>query len=331
MRLAIVGVTGMVGGAILKVLDEFDIGISNFIPVASEASVGKNITFRNKDYKVIDLNKALKQDIDIAIFSAGGSVSKEWAPKFAKKGVYVIDNSSAWRMSPEIKLIVPEVNISMLNPEDKIIANPNCSTIQLVVALWPLHKLYNLKRVIVSTYQSVTGSGYKGANQLTEEGNGKSASNPAYPHQIHHNCIPHGGDFLENLYTEEEQKLINETRKILNLPDLAITSTVVRVPVMGGHSESVNIEFDNEPDLISINKTLESALGIILEDKPFENQYPMPITAQGKNETFVGRIRLDNSNKNAINLWVVADNLRKGAATNAVQIAEYIADNFLEI
>ncbi len=331
MKLAIIGVTGMVGGAILNVLNDFNIEIENLIPVASKASSGKEIIFRDKKHTVVCLDKALEQDIDIAIFSAGGTVSREWAPKFAEKGIYVVDNSSAWRMDADKKLIVPEVNISLLNPEDKIIANPNCSTIQLVVALWPLHKKFKLERVVVSTYQSVTGSGYKGLNQITEEEKGNSSSNPAYPHQIHQNCLPHGGAFLDNLYTEEEEKLINETRKILSIPDLKITSTVVRVPVLGGHSESVNIEFANKPDLKSVYEELENAMGIIIEDKPFENIYPMPINSKNKNETFVGRIRPDNSNENAINLWVVADNLRKGAATNAVQIAEYIADNFLEL
>ena len=330
MKLAVVGATGMVGGAIIKVLDDFQISIDSFIPIASKSSEGKKISFRDKEYSLICIEDALDMDIDIAIFSAGKTISKEWAPKFAAKGIYVVDNSSAWRMDPDKKLIVPEVNIAILDPEDKIIANPNCSTIQLVVALWPLHKKFNLERVIVSTYQSVTGSGYRGLDQITEEENGTNPTNPAYPHQIHRNCIPHGGEFLDNLYTEEEEKLINETRKILNLPELKITSTVVRVPVIGGHSESVNIEFKNKPDLSIVNEILENAMGIIVEDKPSENTYPMPIKTEGRNETFVGRIRKDNSNENAINMWVVADNLRKGAATNAVQIAEYIADNFLE-
>ncbi|MDD2634077.1 MAG: aspartate-semialdehyde dehydrogenase [Bacteroidales bacterium] len=330
MKLAIVGVTGMVGGEILKVLDDFIVEIEEFYPVASERSAGKTMFFREKEYKILNLSQTLEKEIDIVIFSAGSTISLEWAPKFAKKGVYVVDNSSAWRMYADIKLIVPEVNISLLNPDDKIIANPNCSTIQLAVVLSPLHKLYGLKRVIVSTYQSVTGSGFKGANQLLEEENGQIASNPVYPHQIYHNCIPQGGAFLDNLYTEEEEKLINETRKILNLSKLAITTTVVRVPVLGGHSESVNIEFYEKPDLKEINEILAESMGIVLQDAPFENLYPMPLAIKGRNETFVGRMRYDNSNENAINLWVVADNLRKGAATNTVQIAQYIADNFID-
>ncbi|MDD4149336.1 MAG: aspartate-semialdehyde dehydrogenase [Bacteroidales bacterium] len=330
MKLAIVGVTGMVGGTILKVLDDFNVELEEFYPIASEKSVGKAISFRGKEYKILSLLEAIDKEIDVAIFSAGKTVSLEWAPKYASKGVYVVDNSSAWRMSADIKLIVPEVNISLLNPEDKIIANPNCSTIQLAVVLWPLHELYGIKRVVVSTYQSVTGSGFKGSNQLMEEENGQSSANPAYPHQIYHNCIPQGGAFLNNLYCEEEDKLINETRKILNLSELAITATVVRVPVLGGHSESVNIEFYEKPNLEEINEILAESMGIVLQDAPFENLYPMPLAVKDRNETFVGRIRYDNSNDNAINLWVVADNLRKGAATNAVQIAQYIVDNFID-
>ncbi len=329
MKLAIVGATGMVGSTILKVLDEYKIELENLVLVASESSAGKEINFRNKKHSVITLEKALSEDIEIAIFSAGKTVSLEWAPKFTEKGIFVVDNSSAWRMHDDKKLIVPEVNIALLNPEDKIIANPNCSTIQLMVVLWPLHKLFGLERVIVSTYQSVTGSGYKGMNQLKSEESGEKSENPAYPHQIHHNCIPHGGAFLENLYTEEEEKLIKESQKILGLPDLKITSTVVRVPVLGGHSESVNIEFKNKPELQVVVDALKNAPSVIIEDNPSENIYPMPISSHDRNETYVGRIRLDNSNKNAINLWIVADNLRKGAATNAVQIAEYIEDNFL--
>ncbi len=330
MKLAIVGVTGMVGGEILKVLDDFIVEIEEFYPVASERSAGKIMFFREKEHKILNLSQALEKEIDIVIFSVGSTISLEWAPKFAAKGIYVVDNSSAWRMSADIKLIVPEVNISLLNPEDKIIANPNCSTIQLAVVLFPLHKLYGLKRVVVSTYQSVTGSGFKGSKQLMEEENGQVASNPAYPHQIYHNCIPQGGAFLDNLYTEEEEKLINEIRKIFNLSELAITSTVVRVPVLGGHSESVNIEFYEKPDLKEINSTLADSMGIVIQDTPSKNLYPMPLNVTGRNESFVGRIRYDNSNNKAINLWIVADNLRKGAATNTVQIAQYIADNFID-
>lgn len=330
MKLAIIGVTGLVGSTILKVLDEYKFEFDELIPVASKASAGKSLTYRGKEYKLICPEEALLRKPDIAIFSAGKTVSLEYAPKFAEIGTFVVDNSSAWRMTEDIKLIVPEVNISLLEESDKIIANPNCSTIQLVVALWPLHKKYGLKRVVVSTYQSVTGSGYKGSNQLINERDGKEVECPAYPHQINENCLPHGGNFTENGYTDEELKLVFETRKILGINDLKITSTVVRVPVMGGHSESVNIEFENKPSISEVTECLTNAMGIIVEDNPAENHYPMPITAEGRNETFVGRIREDHSCENAINLWVVADNLRKGAATNAVQIAEYISDNFID-
>lgn len=329
MKLAIIGATGLVGGTILKVLDEYNFNFDELIPVASNTSCGKHVTFKDKQYEVKSIDYALEQKPDIAIFSAGKTISLEYAPKFAEVGTFVVDNSSAWRMQDEIKLIVPEVNISLLEESDKIIANPNCSTIQLVVALWPLHKKYKLKRVVVSTYQSVTGSGYKGSNQLICERDGKDVECPAYPHQINENCIPHGGEFTENGYTDEELKLVHETRKILGINDLRITSTVVRVPVMGGHSEAVNIEFENKPNIAEVIECLTNAMGIIVEDNPAENHYPMPITAEGRNETFVGRIREDHSCENAINLWVVADNLRKGAATNAVQIAEYISDNFI--
>lgn len=329
MKLAIVGVTGMVGSAILKVLEERNFEFDELIPVASSASVGKTIDFKGKSYSVLSIEDALKKKPDIAIFSAGKTISQEWAPKFAKIKCFVVDNSSAWRMDENIPLIVPEVNIAILEDDDYIISNPNCSTIQLVVVLWPLHKKYKLKRVVVSTYQSVTGSGFKGYNQLMQERSGKKAENPAYPHQIDLNCIPHGGAFLDNDYTEEEMKLIDESRKILALPELKITSTVVRVPVTGGHSESVNIEFSKKPDIKKIKEILASSMGIILQDKPEQNEYPMPINSINRNETFVGRVRLDESNPKAINLWIVADNLRKGAATNTVQIAEYLADNFI--
>jgi aspartate-semialdehyde dehydrogenase len=321
MKLAIVGATGLVGGTILKVLDEFDFQYDELILVASKNSVGKTINYRNRDYKIIDIDAAISQKPDIAIFSAGKQISLECAPKFAEVGTYVIDNSSAWRMDNSKKLIVPEVNISALDKNDKIIANPNCSTIPLVVVLYPLHLKYGLKRVVVSTYQSVTGSGLKGVNQLLSERENKKPENPAYPHQIDLNCIPHGGAFLENDHTEDEMKLINEPAKILGIPDLKLTSTVVRVPVLGGHSESVNIEFDKKPNINEIREILKNSKGIILQDEPQNNEYPMPINSKDRNETFVGRIRLDNSNENAINLWITADNLRKGAATNAVQIA----------
>ncbi|MDR2834721.1 MAG: aspartate-semialdehyde dehydrogenase [Bacteroidales bacterium] len=329
MKLAVVGVTGLVGQTILKILEENNFQVDELIPIASEKSVGKTIIFNQKKYKVCDLKTAINLNPNIAIFSAGKDVSLEWAPKFAKKGTYVIDNSSAWRMNDNIKLIVPEVNISILNPDDKIIANPNCSTIQLVVVLWNLHLKYKLKRVIVSTYQSVSGSGFKGINQLECEAKNINPQINAYPHQIYLNCIPHGGNFLENDYTEEEMKLTNESRKILNIPNLKLTGTVVRVPVKGGHSESVNIEFSKKPDIKKIKEILANTLGITIQDNPANNEYPLAINAEGKNDIFVGRIRLDNSNEKAINLWIVSDNLRKGAATNAVQIAEYICDNFI--
>jgi aspartate-semialdehyde dehydrogenase len=329
MKLAIVGATGLVGQTVLKVLEERNFEIDELILVASESSVGKTISYKNKNFKVVSLETALASKPNIAIFSAGKTVSLEWAPKFAKAGTYVIDNSSAWRMDDNVKLIVPEVNIAILDKEDKIIANPNCSTIQLVVVLWPLHKKYKIKRVVVSTYQSVTGSGYKGIKQLMTERDGSKAENPAYPHNIDLNCIPHGGAFLENGYTEEEMKLVFESRKILGLPNLQLTSTVVRVPVLGGHSESVNIEFVYIPDIKYISFLLANSMGIIVQDNPLLNEYPMPRNSQNCDDTFVGRIRLDESNNKAINLWITADNLRKGAATNAVQIAEYIFDNFM--
>ena len=329
MKLAIIGATGLVGSTILKVLEERNFEFDDLILVASKSSLGKSITFKNKEFKIVDIEKALSERPDVVIFSAGKQISLEWVEKFAGNGSYVIDNSSAWRMNDNVKLIVPEVNIALLEPNDKIIANPNCSTIQLVVVLWPLHKKYKLKRVIVSTYQSVTGSGCKGLNQLMDERNGKVPENPAYPHNIDLNCIPHGGTFLENKYTEEEIKLTNESRKILGIPDLRLTSTVVRVPVTGGHSESVNIEFSRKPKLEEVYEILGNSMGIVVEDDPINNLYPMPVSSKDKDETFVGRIRIDNSNDKAINLWITADNLRKGAATNAVQIAEYIFDNFI--
>lgn len=329
MKLAIVGVTGLVGSTILKVLEEKKFNVGELIPVASESSKGKKVVFGDKEWGVIGIEEAFRRKPDIAIFSAGKNVSLDWASKFADKGTYVIDNSSAWRMHEDKKLIVPEVNIAILEPEDRIIANPNCSTIQLVVVLWPLHKKYGLKRVVVSTYQSVSGSGFKGIDQLMNERAGKMVNKPAYPHNIDLNCIPHGGSFLDDGYTEEEIKLTNESRKILGLPDLKLTGTVVRVPVTGGHSESVNIEFKKTPNIKEVCEILNNSMGIIVLDDLNKNEYPMPITSNGRDETFVGRIRMDNSNEKAINLWITADNLRKGAATNAVQIAEYIYDNFI--
>jgi aspartate-semialdehyde dehydrogenase len=329
MKLVVAGATGLVGQEILKVLQEHQIKIDELIPVASENSIGRIIKFDDREFKICSFEEALTKNPDAAIFSAGKDVSLKWAPEFAKRKITVIDNSSAWRMNKEIKLVVPEVNAEQLNKSDYIIANPNCSTIQLVVVLWPLHKFYGLKRIIVSTYQSVSGSGYKGINQLFLERNSKIVENPAYPHQIDLNCIPHGGAFLENEYTEEEIKLVNESSKIMSIPDLKITGTVVRVPVIGGHSESVNIEFQKTPDIQELKSILKSSPGIILEDNPGENKYPMPLNVRGKDAVFVGRIRKDLSNENAVNLWIVADNLRKGAATNAVQILEYLLKNNL--
>ncbi|MDY0315296.1 MAG: aspartate-semialdehyde dehydrogenase [Bacteroidales bacterium] len=330
MKLAIIGVSGMVGASLLKVLEEFNFKFDDFIPVASEKSLGKSVYLFGKEYKIISIEQALEQKPDIAIFSAGKSVSLKWAEKFANNSCFVVDNSSAWRMNENIPLIIPEVNISILEKENKIIANPNCSTIQLATVLWPLHLRYKLKRVIISTYQSVTGSGHKGINQLIAERSGQKPEQMAYPHQIDLNCIPQGGEFLENNYTEEEMKLVYETRKILGLDNLKITATVVRVPVFGGHSESVNIELENKFEISEIKDTIEETNGLSLLDNPQKNIYPMPLIAENSNHIFVGRVRRDESCENTVNLWIVADNLRKGAATNAVQIAQYICDNFIE-
>jgi len=325
MKLAIVGVTGMVGQEILKVLKEFSFKIDEFIPVASEKSVGKSIEFNQQTYQIKSLQEAVELKPDIAIFSAGGQTSLEWAPKFAEVGTTVIDNSSAWRMDETKKLIVPEINANLLTKEDKIIANPNCSTIQLVMTLAPLHHLYNIKRVVVSTYQSISGTGVKAIKQLEAELKGEKVE-MVYPYPIHENCLPHCDDFLDNDYTKEEMKLTNETKKILD-DSIKVTATAVRVPVSGGHSESVNIEFEQAPNISTIRKVLHETEGIVLKDNPDTNTYPMPIYAKGKNDVFVGRIRLDESQPNTINLWIVADNIRKGAATNAVQIAQYLVDN----
>jgi len=323
MRIAIVGSTGLVGSEILKVIEELNITVKEIIPVASEKSVGKTVTFKGKEYKVIGLKDGVEAKPNIAIFSAGGDVSKEWAPEFAKTGCFVIDNSSAWRMDPSVKLIVPEINGSTLTPDDKIIANPNCSTIQLVMALAPLHKEFDMKRVVISTYQAITGSGQKALNQLENERAGIKGE-MAYPHPIDYNCLPHCDVFTENDYTKEEMKLVNETRKIICDNNIGLTSTAVRVPVTGGHSESVNIEFRKKFTIEDIRSLLSESPGITVVDNPTNNEYPMPITARGKNDVFVGRIRRDNSIENGLNLWIVADNLRKGAATNAVQIVEHL-------
>ena len=328
MKLAVVGATGLVGREILKVLEERKIHPSLFIPVASSKSWGKVIRFHEKEFMVTSHEEAIRQCPDIAIFSAGGNASKQWAPKYADAGITVIDNSSAWRMEDHVPLVVPEINASILTREDKIIANPNCSTIQMVIALAPLHKKYRIKRIIVSTYQSVTGTGAKAVMQLENERKGIKGE-MAYPYPIDLNLIPHGGFFLENGYTSEEVKLENETRKILGDPEIGVSATVVRVPVYVGHSEAVNVEFHEAFDIDNVLALLSSASGIVLQDDPPGNIYPMPLLAQGKDEVFVGRIRRDGTRPNCLNLFIVSDNLRKGAATNAVQIAQYIIEKFL--
>lgn len=328
MRIAVVGATGLVGQKMLQVLAERNFPVTELIPVASERSVGKEIEYQSKKYKIVSMQDAIDMKPNIALFSAGGSTSLEWAPKFAEVGTIVIDNSSAWRMHPEKKLVVPEVNAGVLTKEDKIIANPNCSTIQLVVALKPLNDLNPMTRVVVSTYQSVTGTGVKAVTQMENERKGITGD-MAYKYQIDMNLIPQIDVFLENGYTKEEQKIMDETKKILGLPDLKITTTTVRVPVMGGHSESVNIQFENPVDLGQVSTSLANFSGIKLLDNPSESQYPMPITAHDNDYVWIGRIRKDDSADNAINLWIVSDNLRKGAATNAVQIAEYLVSNGL--
>ncbi len=322
MKIAVVGATGLVGSIMLKALEEKKIPVTELIPVASKKSKGKSVVFQGKQIPVSDLADALEKKPDIALFSAGSGVSLEWAPKFANVGTYVIDNSSAWRMDKGKKLVVPEINSNILTKEDHIIANPNCSTIQLVMALNPLHEKYRVKRLVISTYQSITGSGIKAVRQLENERNGVSAEK-FYPHPIDKNCLPHCDVFQEGGYTKEELKLVNETHKILNDYDIGITATAVRVPVEGGHSESVNVEFETDFEMDEIKGILSKSQGIVLQDTPNENLYPMPVTSHGKDEVFVGRLRRDFSQKNSLNMWIVSDNLRKGAATNAVQIAEY--------
>jgi aspartate-semialdehyde dehydrogenase len=323
MHVAVVGATGLVGTKMLQVLEERNFPISRLIPVASERSVGKTIKFRGKRHKIVSMTEAIQKKPDVAIFSAGGNTSKEWAPRFAEVGTVVIDNSSAWRMDPEKKLVVPEVNAHVLTNQDMIIANPNCSTIQMVVALKPLHDRYTIKRVVVSTYQSVTGTGVKAVNQLMNERKGKSGER-AYPYPIDLNLLPHIDVFLENGYTKEEMKMVHETKKIMGDHHIRVTATTVRVPVLGGHSEAVNVEFEQDFDLADVRSLLENAPGIVVVDDPANLQYPMPIDAHDKDEVFVGRLRRDESQPNTLNMWIVSDNLRKGAATNAVQIAEYL-------
>lgn len=328
MKVAVVGATGMVGNVMLKVLAERNFPITELLPVASEKSVGKSIAYKGKEYTIIGLEAAVAAKPDIAIFSAGGSTSLKWAPKFAEVGTTVIDNSSAWRMNPDNKLVVPEINANVLTKADKIIANPNCSTIQLVMVLNPLHQKYGIKRVIVSTYQSITGTGVKAVEQLNNEQQGIKGE-MAYPYPIDKNCLPHCDVFTESGYTKEEIKLMTEPKKIMQDDSFSLTATAVRVPVVGGHSESVNIEFKSDVDVKEIRKILHETSGVVLQDNTDTNTYPMPIYAADKNEVFVGRIRKDESQPNTINLWIVADNLRKGAATNAVQIAEYLVKNGL--
>ena len=323
MKVAVVGATGLVGTVMLKVLEERNFPLTELLPVASAKSAGKTIRFKGKDVKILTIDEAIAAKPDIALFSAGGGTSLTEAPRFAEVGTVVIDNSSAWRMDPDKKLVVPEVNAHVLTKQDKIIANPNCSTIQMVVVLEPLHKKYGIKRVVVSTYQSVTGTGVKAVEQLMNERKGISGA-MAYPHTIDLNVIPHIDVFLENGYTKEEMKMIVETKKIMGDESIQVTATTVRIPVMGGHSESVNIEFEKDFDLAEVRQLLAQEAGIVVVDDPSNSKYPMPKDAHEKDEVFVGRIRRDESQKNTLNLWIVADNLRKGAATNAVQIAEYL-------
>ena len=319
------GATGLVGGEILKVLEERNFPVSEIIPVASERSIGKKVSFKGKEYTVVGYDEAIAKKPNVAIFSAGGSTSLAIAPKFAEAGITVVDNSSAWRMDPTKKLVVPEVNADVLTAEDKIIANPNCSTIQMVVVLKPLHDKYKIKRVVVSTYQSVTGTGKAAVDQLFGERAGDSSVEKVYPYTIDLNVLPHIDVFQENGYTKEEMKMIKETNKIMGDDSIRVTATTVRIPTIGGHSEAVNIEFENDFDLAEVRALLEATEGVIVQDDPANLVYPMPINAHGKDEVFVGRIRRDESQDNTLNLWIVADNLRKGAATNAVQIAEYLS------
>ena len=344
MRIAVVGATGLVGSKMLQVLDEQQVKIDELIVAASERSVGKEIVFQGKTYRVVSVDEAIARRPDIAIFSAGAAASRQYAPQFAKNGTYVIDNSSAWRMEPNVPLVVPEINADTITAETRIIANPNCSTIEMVMALAPIHKAFGIKRLVISTYQSVSGSGLKGINQLNNEETYKSQLptfnsqlstdsqlstlnsqlKNAYPHQIYRNVLPHGGDFCDNGYTTEEEKLVNETHKILRDNNIAVTATVCRVPVTGGHSEAVNVETLKPFEIEEVRRLLETMPGVVVQDDPAHNLYPMALTAYDKDEVFVGRIRRDFSIPNGLNLWVVSDNIRKGAATNAVQIAQYL-------
>jgi len=328
MKTAVIGATGMVGQAMIKVLEQRNFPVTEFIPAASERSVGKEVMFKGKAIKIVSVKEAMEAKPVFAIFSAGASTSRDWAQEFAKNGTVVIDNSSYWRMYPNVPLIVPEVNSHAIKKGDKIIANPNCSTIQLVMALAPIHREYKIKRLVIATYQSVTGTGVKAVKQMENERAGLLGE-MAYAHPIDKNCFPHGGSFQADSYTTEEQKLIDETRKILEDPTIMVTATVVRIPVVGGHSEAVNIEFEQEFDIENIKSLIAAFSGVVIYDNPSKNEYPMPIMAHNRDEVFVGRIRRDFSKEKCLNLWIVSDNIRKGAATNAVQIAEYMAENKL--
>ncbi|MBO5956280.1 MAG: aspartate-semialdehyde dehydrogenase [Bacteroidales bacterium] len=327
MKVAVIGATGLVGQKMLQVLAEQNLQIDEIIVAASDKSIGRKVTYKDQELTLISMDQAVEARPNIAIFSAGAEVSLQYAEKFAAVGTYVIDNSSAWRKDKNVPLVVPEINASDISVDNHIIANPNCTTICMLMALAPLHRKYNAKRLVISTYQSVSGSGQKGLNQLAMEQKGEVCDNPAYPTQIHENVIPHGGNFLENGYTAEEEKLVFETNKILH-SDIAVTATVVRVPVYGGHSESINIEFENDFDLDEVRSILSAAPGVVLYDNPSENIYPTPVMAYDKDDVFVGRIRRDFSIDKGLNIWLVSDNIRKGAATNAVQIAKYIIENF---
>lgn len=326
MKVAVFGATGLVGGVMLQVLEERGFPVTELIPIASERSAGKQVTFKGRQWTVVTPQAGLDMGPKVAVFSAGGQTSLDWAEKFAAAGCYVVDNSSAWRMDPTKKLIIPEINASVLTREDKIIANPNCSTIQMLVALAPLHEAYKIRRIVVSTYQAITGTGVKAVRQMENERNGIFDGEMAYPHIIDKNCLPQCDSFTENGYTKEEMKLVNETHKILGDSTIKVSPTAIRVPVVGGHSESINVEFEQPFTLNSVRWLLEHSAGIAVVDNPEKGEYPMARFAQGKDEVFVGRLRVDISNPSALNMWVVADNLRKGAATNAVQIAEYLLE-----
>ncbi len=323
MKTAVVGATGMVGRTMIKVLEERNFPVTELIPAASQKSVGKEIIFKGKPVKVVSVMEAVEAKPVFAIFSAGASTSKDWAPRFAGNGTIVVDNSSAWRMEKDVPLIVPEINSHVLKKGDRIIANPNCSTIQMVMALAPLHRKYRIKRLVIATYQSVTGTGVKAVTQMENERKGIKGE-MAYPYQIDMNCFPHGGTFNPDGYTSEEQKLVDETRKILEDQTIQVTATVVRIPVVGGHSEAVNVEFEKDFDIKDVTSLISNFPGVVVYDNPSENKYPMPVLSHNRDEVFVGRIRRDHSREKCLNLWIVSDNIRKGAATNAVQIAEYM-------